>query len=190
MNDAHPGAVGAAIRAKRRKLEGLDPRLKLAITATENREHLNLIAVKPVEFMLGFKGDPALASEMLHDLIGRGVKVTVDAQNLEWTGSPLFAALLEEARGGRITLEVGWTVNLIVRLQAMNPEGRAVARFDVPGVANGGLTETRLHAEAPNAPFEMRITWTKGENMGPFRFLFRLSRWIGKPSANSRTLTT
>src|SRR5579859_1145795 len=75
MSELRPAAVKGAIVAERKRMESLDPRIHVDVTATESGSHYQLNPIEPVTFTVMLKGGGDKASRMAEDLIDRGVPV-------------------------------------------------------------------------------------------------------------------
>ena len=136
-----------------------------------------------VEFTLEFKGDPERIVALQHDLLNRGVPVTLNPGDVELDGSLLLKHAFEQS--GPVTVQASKGFNAKILFRPVGPDGTFIGHLEAPAVVEGGLTEMRLHAELPNAPFGVDIQFEvadgKPSQFVNFSVLFALSRWVGKP---------
>ena len=193
MNSIRPGCLEAALIARKRKLESIDPRIEVAIRAatacigsTDIGIHLNVR--EPFEFELIIKGDPEQANAQMRDLIERGVPIALNPADLDFEGAPLLRHLVEEALqedAGAIKLHACRSFDASLVIRAIDLHDSIKLQIGIPAKGEGGTTELRIHAGLPISPMEIDFVWFMRDGLltpaPTFHYRFVLSRWCGKP---------
>jgi len=180
MAGLRPGAVAHAIIAERRRLESLDPRFRIAVTAGEQSCRYDLLPSESVRFTLSFEGEKEKVSRLVEDFANRGLPVMVNPGEVKLEGSPLLAKLLEQS----LTIQSVRRFQGHLRLAPVNSEGREIATLELPACGEGGLAEMRLKAAHANSPLQLELTIAAPggvpSKVVSFSFGFALSQWAGR----------
>ena len=141
MAARHPAAIPSAIKAERERLEKLDPRMGIRIDATETGQWIIVLPKEPADFTITFKGEPDQVNSKVDDLIGRGLSVSFNPEDIEVSGSPLLAEALKH--GG--TLISAQRIPAVFCLSASDDAGQVIGRLDgISGHVEGGPKERRF----------------------------------------------
>lgn len=99
MAELRPGAIRPAIQAERKRLESLDPRFRIKVSASEEGQHVHLDAKEPVEVTLQISGRPEIVKKKMEDIVDRGLPVSFSDVNVATSGSRLFDDNVQELVG-------------------------------------------------------------------------------------------
>jgi len=179
MTGMRPAAIEASIKVQKAKLESIDPRFEISITANENGINYALNPrTEPVPISMIFKGSKERGIKLENDLIGRGVPVELKPGEIEFVGSPLFE--VDEFKQFK-KLHFNISVIQDVHLAAVNQDGTPDAELTFPAATTeGGTAEFRVHCELWNKLVELDGTWVP--NKGPHIILrYNFSKWFSLP---------
>lgn len=140
MANLHPGSVASSIAAEASRLEALDPRFKVELTATERTKHYTLIPKADIDVRFRLKGTSI--ESKIGELIERGLPVRFSEEEIEAEGSALVAETLK----GEVTLRAGLSANGILAIRRRYVDGNSAIVFTLPTTIEGGRSEVRIHA--------------------------------------------
>lgn len=179
MAERHPASVEAAIKAKRRRLETLDPRFDLEITATETGQHIQLRPKQAVALGLKPVGNASVVHAKLSDALDRGIAVTFDSSEARITGSLLVENLTKNGFTLDATQSVTGEVTFSTVVNGATP---ALVKEISQVPITGGRKEARVDIQLPNAPFTIRLTLNlEDQRSGVGQIGFDISKWSNQP---------
>lgn len=180
MRTVHPGAIRDAIMGARERLERLDPRFRVQIRATEDKEQHTVLPRDNVEVAVqfSFHGPGDVMQAKLVNLIERGLPVEFGSNELKVSGSPLFETVF--APGGLMqwSHELAGTATLKLR----DDRDDVVATLDsVPGTFTGGTKEHRFSGALPNSPFTLSFGPLAQGKSGTLNVTLTPAKWDEQP---------
>ena len=174
-------AFSADLGAEKRRLEGLDPRFTVEITAGTDGRHYHFRSEEEVPLKFTYKGGEP-GSGKIEEMLDRGVPVVMRQGEIVVTGSPLFEFFFELAGGSDVRLEFNKIVQGHANLLRTNEFGEEKARIDaIPCKIVCGRREATIEAKLPfdllalgtTIPYDMAGT-------RPMSMPIDLSPWRGR----------
>ena len=180
MAELRSGAPEAAIRAEKNRLEGLDPRFTIQLSADANGRHVHLSAKEDVEVNITFTGPAEEMREKMTNLIDKGLSVDFEPGQVHFEGSKLFESELTDLAAMQVTQ----SHPAVLRLRPHHPQQRATDWLDYPGRFVGGRSESRFTSERMNVPLQMELRVTRcgdSESVVPMvSIMFDYPNWSGQ----------
>jgi len=169
------------IRTEKRELEVLDPRFKVEISVNdEGRRHYHFHSgeIIPVEF--SYKGDPS--SGKIEEMLDRGLPISVQRDEIEIAGSPLFEIMFEWAGDRGIQLQMNRTYDGHINLLRADASGAILGRIDaIPCKITCGRKEARVEAKLEHDLLAISLVIAQdGPSNGPISMPIDLSAWQGR----------
>ena len=169
MDALHPASIELAIRNQKLKLESLDPRFRVSVTATDEGQQYELAATQSVQIKLS--GEVG----QIEKLVEHGAPVP--KAGIQVTGSALIEKMLEEAQ----TIQLSHTADVMVRLSGVDADGTGISdTIDIPGKAEGGTNETRILADLARSPLHLEITLLREPRSIRAAGYFDPGKWVGQ----------
>lgn len=175
-----PGSIDGALKAECNRMQSLDPRIQVEITANSKGQQIEIRAIDKLEFTIQFNGPPEDLKQIHRRFLDKGELVTpLDfGVTVNVTGFPLIPT----------------TPNAITQLQfcrqclgavriSRNRANAEVGLIEVGGAWTIGAKTAQLTATLPNRLLSVNAMISEpGPTSIPvdFEFLFDISDWIGK----------
>jgi hypothetical protein len=132
------------IGAEQRRLEALDPRFRVEITAGASGRHYHFCSDRAIPIGFSYKGGDS-ESGKIEAMVERAQPIAVQGGEIEVKGSPLFDFVFEMAGEREVRLEYNKTVLGFANLIRTDEVGTEVARIDaIPCKIICGMKEARL----------------------------------------------
>jgi hypothetical protein len=166
--------VPASLQAERERMEKLDPRFRVEITATDKGRQSVLHAREPVTIRIT---GPA---KQMRRLLDYGGAVEFKQNELSVTGSPLFEECV------RLAVMMGWTFAKEVGLRyvAEDEHGKHLGQIDcVPCRITGGMKRSTIAGTLQDSPFgvELPVRRVRGHlALAESTFNFNPQKWVGQ----------
>lgn len=180
MAELRPSAPEAAIRAEKKRLEGLDPRFKIQLSADAKGRHVHLVAKEDVEVNISFTAPPEELREKMANLIDKGLPVDFLPGQVQFDGSKLF----EDGLGDRATIHIAQSHPAVLRLRPHREHQPVADWMEYPGRFMGGRKEYRFINDRTNVPLLLDLRIARDGDSAPEVILdnivFEYPKWSGQ----------
>ncbi len=174
MQDLHPGSPEAAVKAKQSRLEALDHRVNVRVTATSEETAIQLDPKEAINFTISAKGESGV--KRLAAAIESGKKIDFEPGELSIAGSPLFEEHGNELSAVHIERKHPATLRLIASIGSSN-ENRSL---DLPGEIVGGSKSAELRTSLVDGPLSVSFPLGGAQSDSPLAVSFAVEKWQGK----------
>ena len=201
------GSPSDAIRAEKERLERLDPRFSVDITATAKSMHFQIRPVEPLPELpiLRFLNEDR--AEDLKEFFEKGQSFQVEATDIRADDWPLFGSLLRDWGAAKVTIKSAMTFNGCVQFAFRSSGGESI-QIQVEGewslapkraVFRGQLSDSPLFVECVrdgDGPVKVRpgaikcgFDWNawKGQPLFGLAYFSELSEFIRCPEFTVRS---
>lgn len=172
-----PGGLRATIDYEQQRLEALDPRFEVKVTASEDNTHCQIYAKQNVTLTIKIDGPENISR--LRDLIESGIPAEFASRDVQVKGSPLFESFSDG------TMKIAPHVHLgDLTISAIEKDDDRVL-LTMPATLRFGASRGLLAAKLPNGPltFEVDLHDKKGEPLNA-RLSAPLKKWFGQALGN------
>lgn len=174
VKDLHPGSVEAALAYKREALQRKDPRLNYHITATEQKQTIQLIPKEsfPVGIVLPRDDAPVILKE-LGSAIASGAEFKFPRGKVKLKGSPVFDDF--NALGGEVVIRCGFEAPGQVILTRQGVAG--AKSFVVDGKYRVGTKSVTFQSRLAGAPISVGATLAMDDTFMTWDLLYQVETW-------------
>ncbi len=169
-DDATQFMVAHKIRLEQWRLQKLDPRFSVEISATATHTNYTCTPIKPVEFAVTFKD---MTPEML-DKFSKGYEIPVSPESCTVKGAPLFE--IKKVGTIKFANEDRTSVTLVARAANGN-ELLAIPRIE--GLRTRAQKESRFESNDDSAVLHLGVVVEK--DSGSMELSFKFKAWYNCP---------
>ena len=181
MMALHPASPVESIRTQRMRVENIDSRFKIDVSATEKGINYKLYAKEPVSCFMKISGQQKDLAPKIDDLIGRGLPVRFEPGEIDISGTPLFDDIIKQGTVLKFANAFNGTVSLII-LDSGNNEKNIIS--EIPCEFSGGTREIRTSIELLDSPLNVSISITFNSDIKSAtiktNFQFNSKKWCGQ----------
>jgi hypothetical protein len=182
MRELYPSSVGAAINAKRRFLQTIDPRIDPQISIVNNQESISLRPVKEFSFNVIVRGKNTPAfRRAVRDFVEKGKQLKVASSAVTFEDAPLFAQLTAKSPGGSILLDFGKRNAGAVQIYAESNHEEFI--LEIPGTFKSGTRFLTFEGSLKKAAITVRAVVEAADasgGKGKFSIDFNRNAWRGQ----------
>lgn len=178
----YPASVPNAFANEHRRLESLDPRIEIDMTASEREAHCRLRAKESVKLQLSFEGREPHLSDKMDMLWNRGLPTSFGPGEIEVSGS----ALMERVFSNPGVLQIANRIEAALRISAIGSTADEVAAVDFQmGIVESSPKECRFSGNLAGEIIRLNLT-LPFDSSSPnqtivFTFTVNFQSWVGRP---------
>lgn len=183
MRDLHPGSPVAAILAEKLRLERLDPRFSVHISANPTSKQVRVAPLKPSPegMRLKFLKTPPMSA--IRDFYEKGESFRIKATEIATEDLPILNAFLRELGDGEITIRDGRTFKGCLQI-AFEHNGENTT-LQIDGEWHLALKKISFQGQLSEAPIKAHLTRERSEDLNSERaaivFKFDWNAWASQP---------
>ncbi len=175
ISDLYPSSIAASLNAEKDRVEKLDGRFEVDISATLGQTQYCLTPkegnVEPLVFR--FKGEDAV--EKAKTLLEVGGKIDLSESEAEVEGLP---------EGWRTDYElaaIGFdnSTPAMMRFSTKDPAARGALFLDLHGVVSGGIKRVKFSCELAGGPIRAELPIDAEHTTAPIDLTFDYESWVG-----------
>ena len=163
VRDLHPGSPIAAILAEKRRLEELDPRFAVHISATSTSKEVRVEPTQPTagSMQIKFLKPPPLSA--LKDFHEKGESFRVKATDIETKDSPILTTILRELGEQEITIRDGRTFRGCLQISFRHGDEAHILQLD--GEWALAPKNISFEGQLPESPLRVSFTRTRSDDL-------------------------
>lgn len=176
MSSVWPGAINTAINAEKTRMESLDPRFNIKVSATESSTHFQCEPNEDVQVQLKIKMPQGAEEDTLNTAINSGKPIELKSGKLAIDGSELMAEVAKKATKLQIQTETPCELRF-------SSSSKRVAIDAITGKISGGRDDWRFEGDFGNKILQIGsvIEDRQGSQFVNVTVILDLARFEGVP---------